>query len=317
VAKKRKTKAKSNKSRSFWIGLSLGAILTALIALLVVNVLQQPQPLPRPQHAAKQTAHTKHAHRTAPTPPPVVHKAPERQPQPAITRAPQAAHPARRNHGLALIIDDVGYDLHALRRLLQLSVPIAISVLPDAPYARQAAALTQQYGQTLMLHLPMQPEDPSIQMSPAFLREQMQKTELQQTFIHDLAAVPGAIGVNNHMGSRLTQSPKHMRWVMEMCRDRQLFFVDSRTSWHTVAAKQAQQMGLAWAERKVFLDHVMSQASMQQAWDKVHRCLRQGLRCVIIAHPRPMSVAFLEQAITPADAAAMVSIQQLLQGGDR
>ena len=117
------------------------------------------------------------------------------------------------------------------------------------------------------------------------------------------------------MGSKLTQSQPHMQWVMEVCRQKGLFFVDSRTSGKSVAAKAAQQMGLAWSSRQFFLDHDMSYRAMKKAWQQARNCVKKDRRCVIIAHPRPMTVTFLENYLNSEDASHMVSIQQLLQGG--
>ncbi len=215
--------------------------------------------------------------------------------------------------GLSLILDDVGYNIPLLKRILALSVPVAVSVLPDSPYAEQAARLAHRAGQVVMLHLPMQPIDPSLSMSNAFLIEGMTKAALHDTFFHDIAQVPFAEGVNNHMGSKLTQLEQPMRQVMQICQQQGLFFVDSRTTANSVAAKVAQRMGLRWATRQVFLDHIMTPESMQQAWDKARRCVRKGHRCIIIAHPRAASVAFLEDHLSKEDAAHMVSIKHLLR----
>jgi len=229
--------------------------------------------------------------------------APVLPPKPAL---PQA-------HGLSLILDDVGYSIVELKRILALSVPVAISVLPDSPYARKSAELAHQAGQIVMLHLPMQPIDPSLVMSSAFLIEGMSKTALHDTFLQDLDQVPYVEGVNNHMGSRLTQLEKPMRQVMKICQQKGLFFVDSRTTADSVAAQVAQRTGIQWATRQFFLDHVMTDDYMQQTWNRARACVKKGHRCIIIAHPRPASVAFLASHLSKADAAAMVTIKHLLR----
>jgi len=216
-------------------------------------------------------------------------------------------------HGrLALVLDDVGYDIDALQRLLRLAVPLAVSVLPDAPQATKAATLAKQAHHIVMLHLPMQPEDPSLQMDDYFLHTGMSKAEMQGVFLHDLAQVPYAEGVNNHMGSKLTKMRQPMQQVMQMIRDKGLFFVDSRTSAESVAAQVAEEMGIPWTSRQIFIDHEMKIASMKKAWNRARSCVRKGYECVVIAHPRPMTVAFLENYLTKTDATHIVSIKQLL-----
>jgi len=297
----------------FWLGLVLAMVLVVLLLL----VAMAPKPERSTSHLSEPTASislsdghvTTHAATQQPakaTAPKALKHAPILPPQPSL---PQPA--ARR--GLSLILDDVGYNISALKRILALSVPVAISVLPDAPYAGQAARLAHEAGQVVMLHLPMQPIDPSLPMSNAFLIEGMTKTVLHDTFLHDIDQVPYAEGVNNHMGSKLTQLESPMHQVMQICRQKGLFFVDSRTTGNSVAAHVAKSMGLKWATRQLFLDHVMTPEYMQQTWEKARACVKKGRRCIIIAHPRAASVAFLESHLTQEDASHMVSIKQLLR----
>jgi len=220
----------------------------------------------------------------------------------------------KKKYGISLVLDDVGYDLSAVKRILALSVPVAISVLPESPFAREAATLSNQAGQVVMLHLPMQPGDPSLQMTDDFLHENMKKQAIRDTFLRDLAKVPFVEGVNNHMGSKLTQLDKPMDWVMQVCREKELFFVDSRTSANSVAAKSAKTMGVAWASRSIFLDHEMTLDAMKHAWQRARNCAKKKLSCVVIAHPRAKTVAFLENYLSKDDAKYMVSIKDLLQG---
>ncbi|OIO67744.1 MAG: hypothetical protein AUJ57_10645 [Zetaproteobacteria bacterium CG1_02_53_45] len=216
--------------------------------------------------------------------------------------------------GIALILDDVGYDLSALKRILKLSVPVAVSVIPDAPHARESAELAHQAGQIVMLHLPMEPSTPKYRdrMSAAFLHDRMSRAQLRQTFIDDLDMVPYVEGVNNHMGSHLTLLEEPMRGVMQLCQERGLFFVDSKTSAKSVAAKMAAEQGIAWASRQIFLDHDINEQAMQKAWDRARRCVEKNQRCVVIAHPHEQSVSFLEKHLSLQDITSMVSVKSML-----
>ncbi len=291
----------------FWLGLVLAMVLAALLVLVAMTPQpeQTAQP-PRMQLPPSQMMTRQSASVTAPETADKITKAVP-PPLPLSPSKPTA------NHGLALILDDVGYNIRALRRILALSVPVAISVLPDAPHAVQSARLAHQAGQVVMLHLPMQPEDPSLKMSDAFLLENMSKDGLRDTFLRDLAQVPYVEGVNNHMGSKLTQLESPMHQVMMQCREKGLFFVDSRTSSSSIAARVAANAGLKWASRQIFLDHIMTPEAMTAAWNHARACVHKRHRCIIIAHPRAESVAFLESHLTKEDAAQMVSIKRLLR----
>jgi len=298
----------------FWLGI----VLVMVLAILLAVIFTTPQTENGMQQSSVQMP------KTQPVQTPVREPAPQDiEPMPKATSIDQVIEALppeesltviRADHGLALIIDDVGYNLSALKRLLALSVPVAISVLPEGPFAEQAARLAHQAGQVVMLHLPMQPIDPSLQMSESFLLEGMSAETLRDTFNRDIDRVPFVEGVNNHMGSKLTQLEMPMRQVMQLCRENSLFFVDSKTSSSSIAATVAKNMGVNWASRRFFLDHIMSPEAMSHEWERARACVKKGHRCIVIAHPRAESVAFLENNLTKEDAANMVSIKQLLRG---
>jgi len=223
---------------------------------------------------------------------------------------------APRERGIALIMDDIGYDMHALRRVLALPFKVAISVLPDAPGSRQAAEMAHAAGLTVMLHLPMEPANPVYQqrMDDSFLRMDMNEAEVRALFLRALDEVPYVVGVNNHMGSLLTSSPVHMQWVMSLCRERGLFFVDSRTSKDSVAAAEALQFGLTWGERKVFLDHQSDPESLRLSWQAAQRCLKRHKACIVIAHPYPETLDFLEHQIPARDRQWIHPLTDVLHG---
>ena len=219
--------------------------------------------------------------------------------------------------GLALVIDDVGYDMPALRRILNLSIPVAIAVIPDAPYAEASATLAHEHGQMVMLHLPMEPSSEKYRkkMTPYFLHEKMDRQLLRETFLKGLAQVPYVEGVNNHMGSYLTEKSESMRWVMQLCREKELFFIDSKTSPKSVAADMAQALDVSWASRQIFLDHDLAPEAMQAAWQKAEACLAKGYRCVVIGHPHKETVAFLEAQFSSTGLDSLIPVAQLLRGG--
>ncbi len=224
-----------------------------------------------------------------------------------------------KQHGMALIIDDVGYNLPALKRILALHLPIAISIIPDAPHAREAAEMAHQAGAIVMLHMPMEPANPHYRerMDDSFLRGDMSEAMVQKMLQHGLEKVPYVQGLNNHMGSFLTSMPEPMAWVMKFCRDNQLFFVDSKTSAKSVAADVAASYGLTWGARRVFLDHSVKEADIKKAWLSAEGCAKRQGGCIVIAHPHPETLDFLEGKIThikPETMRAVVDLLHVPQG---
>jgi polysaccharide deacetylase 2 family uncharacterized protein YibQ len=199
----------------------------------------------------------------------------------------QPVEPAERGQ-LALIIDDAGYDLSDLQPFLDLPMPLAVAVLPNLPHSAEAAQRVRAAGKQLLLHLPMEPEggeDPG----PGALLTGQPAAEIERRLDAALASVPGAIGVNNHMGSKATADPAFMDVVLHALQRRGLFFVDSRTTTLTVAASEAERLGVPYLARKVFLDAVDGgiEKSLEAAVDAAAR----GGSAVAIGHVQTEGLA--------------------------
>lgn len=214
-----------------------------------------------------------------------------------------AIHHGDPEPGIALIIDDVGYDMKALKRLLALPFPLAISILPDAPGSSEAAMRAYESGNVVMLHLPMEPTTPKYRarMGPSFLRMDMDQSQIRQKFNQALDKVPYVSGVNNHMGSLLTTLEAPMQWVMDVCRERSLFFIDSKTAHGSVAADVAEKSGVVWGARRIFLDHTVNAEDLKLAWQAAVRCAEKKGACIVIGHPHAETLDFLEHQVRRED----------------
>jgi polysaccharide deacetylase 2 family uncharacterized protein YibQ len=138
----------------------------------------------------------------------------------------------------------------------------------------ESAARTAAAGKEIILHLPMEALG-GANPGPGALTVDMGDREILQTIDENLGSVPGAVGVNNHMGSRATSDERVMELVLADLRRRDLFFVDSRTTVDTVAAEVAQALRTRFAERDVFLDNDPNRdailAAVSGALDLAHR----------------------------------------------
>ncbi len=156
---------------------------------------------------------------------------------------------------VAIIFDDAGYSMRAAREVMELGRPVTISVLPDLPYSTPIAQEAPARGIQVILHLPVEPENPTVALGPGGIHVDMSDEEIARTVAADLATVPTAVGANNHMGSRGTADPRVMRAVISVIKARRLFFVDSLTSPRSVASRVAREQGVPTAVRAVFLDN--------------------------------------------------------------
>lgn len=198
---------------------------------------------------------------------------------------------------IAIIIDDLGNSRDLGQRAVDLPGALTYAVLPRRPYSRELAQAADALGKEVILHLPMQASD-GRDMGHGGLSLGMGRADFARALRRALAAVPHAAGVNNHMGSLLTQHPGAMRWLMEDlgCYDR-LYFVDSRTDVRTVARRHAREAGLKHAERDVFLDNRQEpdyiRAQLRQLVDEA----RRSGKAIGIGHPYPQTLAVLAEEL--------------------
>ncbi len=198
---------------------------------------------------------------------------------------------------IAIIIDDLGNSLRLGREAVKLPGAVTYSVLPQRPHSREIARLAHADSKEVMLHLPMQTIDGRL-IGPGGLHLDMERDEFARVFKASLADVPYASGVNNHMGSLLTQHPGAMRWLMEdlQCFDR-LYFVDSRTDTRSVAHQYALDAGLPSAQRDVFLDNEQDVGYVRGQFRLLIETAKRRGSAIAIGHPYPETLAVLAEEL--------------------
>ena len=184
---------------------------------------------------------------------------------------------------LYLVLDDAGEDIQTLCPFLSLPFHYTVAILPHLAHSQTSAELLHRAGQEVILHLPMEPqgmEDPGygailVQHSPQ---------EIEQLLALNIRAVPHIVGVNNHMGSKVTAHVPIMTQVIRYLTARSLFFLDSRTAANSVALMVAEQLGTQAHRRHIFLDNQDSYQDINQQLNKaVVRAQQQG-HAIIIGH---------------------------------
>lgn len=201
---------------------------------------------------------------------------------------------------MVLVIDDLGPNLLQGQAVLALPGPLTYAVLPFTPHATRLSHLAEQRGKEIILHAPMA-NIANLPLGPGGLYPHLSEQEFKQVLRSSLDSLPQARGLNNHMGSLLTQQEQPMRWVMEVARERDLFFIDSRTTAATQAANIARDENIPVLERKVFLDHEITFEYVEQQFLHAIEVAQTEGSVVVIGHPYPVTVAFLEQGLPLLD----------------
>ncbi|MEE9330128.1 MAG: divergent polysaccharide deacetylase family protein [Parvularculaceae bacterium] len=160
---------------------------------------------------------------------------------------------------IVIIIDDLGMSPAALDRLTALPPPLTLSFLPYAPDVQRQVDQAIARDHEIMLHLPMEASlageaEAAIGPGPNALLVGQSNAVLRQRLANNLNSFTGYQGVNNHMGSRFTQSNAKMKLVLTQLDQRGAFFLDSRTTGASRVKTAAAALGLTTLRRDVFLD---------------------------------------------------------------
>ncbi len=225
--------------------------------------------------------------------------APDAVPEEGSAFQPQHTGPKPK---IALIIDDIGMRLSGSRRAVNLPVPVTLAFLPYADAAPDLAKAAKEKGHELIIHIPMEAMQPTVSLGGMGLTSDMEEEAFHQRLEDIFASFDGYVGANNHMGSKLTQDSAAMARLMGALKERNLFFVDSKTISSSVAARTARQAGLAHASRDVFLDHEDTPDFVRTALQKLENTARTKGHAIAIGHPKPVTLEVLEDWIPLAKA---------------
>ncbi|HEX2252182.1 MAG TPA: divergent polysaccharide deacetylase family protein [Thermoanaerobaculia bacterium] len=230
-------------------------------------------------------------------------------PAPAAPLPPAPAAGAE----VALVIDDLGRSLEDVRALGRLGVPVTYAVLPFETLTPQVAQELARRGEEVLLHLPMEGRE-TADPGPGALTLGMDEGAMRAALVAALDAVPGAVGVNNHMGSVLSADASSMRLVLGEVARRGLYFLDSRTTADSVGYQAARELGVPATQRQVFLDTDADPAAIREQFRRVlAEAARRG-SAVAIGHPYPATLAVLAEEVPRAEAAGyrFVPVSRLL-----
>ncbi len=197
---------------------------------------------------------------------------------------------------ITLIIDDIGYNETLGARAIALPGAVTFAVLPHTPHGSELAELAYQNGKEIMLHAPMS-NQANMALGPGALTNELSKEDFTQTLTASIDSIPHLRGVNNHMGSALTELETPMNWLMETLKAKNLYFVDSYTTAKSVAGRVAKAHAIPTITRNIFLDNVQTHDDIDREFKKlVTRAKERGV-AVGIGHPYQATLDYLEVAL--------------------
>lgn len=157
---------------------------------------------------------------------------------------------------LAIVVDDFGIrNNKLLDDFCSLNSNVTFAILPDQKYSKHVMNKAAETGHETMIHIPMEPISyPRDNPGANAIYVHLSKNEIKRRMENYIKQFPLCVGANNHMGSFATTDESVMRSVLQVLKDHNLYFVDSRTSQSSIAYDVAKKMMIPTCENQFFLD---------------------------------------------------------------
>jgi polysaccharide deacetylase 2 family uncharacterized protein YibQ len=142
----------------------------------------------------------------------------------------------------------------------------------------------------------MQPSE-EINLEKNTILVSMDEQEIRNILSEDLAAIPYAKGVSNHMGSRVTQDPRTIGLIFSELKKRGLFFLDSLTSPNSVCSKAAGESKIPFARRDIFIDNEIERSYIRRQLYKLAARAKLKNAAIGIGHDRRLTLEVLKEVM--------------------
>ncbi|MEW8956152.1 divergent polysaccharide deacetylase family protein [Clostridium sp.] len=186
---------------------------------------------------------------------------------------------------IAIVIDDFGNGGEGTEEMLNLNIPITAAVMPFAPYGSEEARMAKEKGKEVIIHMPMEPEQGKAHwLGKRPILSSLSSEEVEKRVREAVDEVNVAKGMNNHMGSKITKDERVLREIFKILKEKDMFFLDSKTTGKSKVPELCKEMGIPYYERDVFLDHVHSLENVEKQMENAYKIAREKGYAVIIGH---------------------------------
>lgn len=157
---------------------------------------------------------------------------------------------------LAIVVDDFGISNNKLLDdFCNLNSNVTFAILPDQKFSKIVMNKAAETDHETMIHIPMEPVSyPRNNPGPNAIYVHLSAKEIKHRMENYIKQLPLCAGANNHMGSFATTDEFVMRNVLQVLKEHDLYFVDSRTSNSSIAHDVAKKMMIPTCVNQLFLD---------------------------------------------------------------
>ncbi|MBN3526975.1 divergent polysaccharide deacetylase family protein [Paenibacillus apiarius] len=205
-----------------------------------------------------------------------------------LLNSPEGAYslPGQKEQKTAIIvIDDFGNNARGTQEIIELPFRVTVAVMPFMPHTVNDAKRAHAAGHDVIVHMPMEAlSGKKHWLGPGAITTELTDEEIRRRVHAAIDNVPYAVGMNNHMGSKATVDPRVMRNVLQACKERGLFFLDSHTNYRSVVAKIAGEVNVPSLENHIFLDDIHTRSAIQKQFMLMREHLLRHNVCIAIGH---------------------------------
>ncbi len=200
---------------------------------------------------------------------------------------------------LSIIIDDFGnFSGEKLQEFLALDKNINFSVLPELFYSQEVMQKAYNQGRETMIHMPMEPISyPQNDPGKNAILVNLSEKEIKKRVKKYIKNLPLCIGANNHMGSLAMQHKNVLIPIMDILKEKGLFFVDSRTTPKTVGYELAREMDINTYMIDFFLDTGTFPDRVSAKTNRLLELSKSQNEIVVISHCNTKSLEELKQIL--------------------
>ena len=199
---------------------------------------------------------------------------------------------------IAIIIDDFGYrNDYVTDGFLALEADLTYAVIPGHEHSYFFSEKAKLAGFEVIVHMPMENTGKTYGEEQFVLKTDMDVETIQRRVINAFNQIPSAIGMNNHQGSKASADQRIMSTIARVLKDKNKFFVDSRTTVETIGETTMKIFDVPTASRNVFLDNDDDEEKITvQLMKLVKKSEEKGI-AIGIGHVKPKTLNVLKKHI--------------------
>jgi polysaccharide deacetylase 2 family uncharacterized protein YibQ len=200
---------------------------------------------------------------------------------------------------LAIIIDDFGQDRAGVKEMMTIYRRLTFAVMPFLEYSQSDAEAAHKKGYEVIVHLPMEPNHGKMSwVGPRPILAGMNRKVAEQIVREAFENVPYAVGANIHMGSKASGEEDVISGILDVIKEKDMYFVDSRTADKPISKELADTKRVLCFERDIFIDEGRTKEGIKKQLKKTEEIISRKGKAVVIGHVGPEGGKATAEAIS-------------------